>query len=169
MRVGLCRRRSVARGAIVLVAALVGGVALTGCSVFHRSSDGSEAVSVFDVSKGACVLPQTEVVEQINALHVVACSKPHTQEVYAQVSYQDPTGATPSTFPGPDALRAFAEGACAQRFQSYVGVAYQDSSLFFTYLLPSARSWEQGDDRTVLCLVTTTGQKLTASVKGSKR
>ena len=62
-----------------------------------------------------------------------------------------------------------AEGACAQRFQSYVGVAYQDSSLFFTYLLPSARSWEQGDDRTVLCLVTTTGQKLTASVKGSKR
>jgi hypothetical protein len=37
-----------------------------------------------------------------------------------------------------------------------------------TYLLPSARSWQQGEDRSVLCFVTTTGDPLTNSVKGSK-
>ncbi|MGN6088201.1 MAG: septum formation family protein [Actinomycetes bacterium] len=166
MRTGLGAGRRIASTLTVLLVAVA---SLSGCSIFQKSSDGSESVSVFDVAKGSCVLPQTEVVEQVNSLKVVPCTAPHTQEVYAQVAYSDAQGATASAFPGPDALRSFAEGACAQRFQSYVGVAYQDSSLFFTYLLPSARSWEQGRDRTVLCLVTTTGQKLTASVKGSKR
>ena len=50
---------------------------------------------------------------------------------------------------------------CAQNFQSYVGISYLDSSLFFTYLLPSARGWEQSKDRAVICFVTTTGADLT--------
>ena len=66
-------------------------------------------------------------------------------------------------------LSAFAQGACAQHFTGYVGVDYLDSSLFFTYLLPSARSWESDDDRDVICFVTTTGGTLTGSVKGSKK
>ena len=72
-------------------------------------------------------------------------------------------------YPGGDALDKFAKGACAQRFTAYVGVDYLDSKLFFTYLLPSARSWEQDNDRTILCFVTTTGGTLTASVKGSRK
>jgi hypothetical protein len=40
--------------------------------------------------------------------------------------------------------------------------------LFYTYLLPSVRSWA-ANDRTVVCLVTTTGQQLTASMKGARR
>jgi hypothetical protein len=66
-------------------------------------------------------------------------------------------------------LTTFAQGACAQRFTDYVGVNYLDSKLYFTYLLPSARSWEQDADRNVTCFVTTTGNQLTATVKGSKQ
>ena len=54
-----------------------------------------------------------------------------------------------SAYPGDDVLETFAQGACAQRFAGYVGVDYLDSTLFFTYLLPSARSWEQ--DETATC------------------
>ncbi|MDT5080785.1 MAG: hypothetical protein QOJ80_5422, partial [Mycobacterium sp.] len=68
-----------------------------------------------------------------------------------------------------DVLEKFAKGVCAQRFTAYVGVDYLDSSLYFTYLLPSARSWEQDDDRNVLCFVTTTGGTLKTSVKGSRK
>jgi len=74
-----------------------------------------------------------------------------------------------SSYPGEDVLTTFAQGACAQRYRGYVGVDYLDSTLFFTYLLPSARSWEQQADRNVLCFVTTTGTMLTKSVKGTKQ
>jgi hypothetical protein len=72
-------------------------------------------------------------------------------------------------FPGDKVLRTFADGACLERYQGYTGVAYTDSTLFYTYLLPSARGWSDGKDRKVVCLVTTTGDKLTASVKGAGR
>jgi hypothetical protein len=74
-----------------------------------------------------------------------------------------------SSYPGEDVLTTFAQGSCAQKYGQYVGVSYLDSALFFTFLLPSARSWEQAQDRNVLCFVTTTGGKLKASVKNSKR
>ena len=45
---------------------------------------------------------------------------------------------------------------------------YLDSALFYTYLLPSARSWED-DDRSIICFVTSAGEPLQGSAKGSKR
>ncbi len=57
------------------------------------------------------------------------CTKPHTQEAYALVTYQAGSAAGPSAaaggaYPGGDALDKFAKGACAQHFTSYVGVDY---------------------------------------------
>ena len=83
--------------------------------------------------------------------------------------YLTKDGSPASAYPGDAALKLFADGACAQEYTGYVGKDYLDSSYFFTYLLPSARGWEQQKDRTVLCFVTTTGQQLTSSVKNSKR
>ncbi|GAB2460525.1 septum formation family protein [Jatrophihabitans fulvus] len=72
-------------------------------------------------------------------------------------------------YPGASVLKKFADGACAQAYGPYVGVDYLESDFFYTYLLPSARSWEQSGDRKVICFVTTTGGTLKSSVKGSKR
>jgi hypothetical protein len=138
------------------------------------SSGGTSSTSVFDVKPGECFVAPKNVKAELSNIDQVPCTQPHTQEAYALVTYQA-SGTGPSAapggdaYPGGDALDKFAKGACAQRFTAYVGVDYQDSSLFFTYLLPSARSWEQDDDRTVLCFVTTTGGTLTTSVKGSRR
>jgi len=130
---------------------------------------------VFDVKPGQCFVAPSDVKAQLSDLSRTSCQKPHTEESYANVTYDagTATGASAATsssaFPGNDILSTFAQGACAQRYAGYVGVDYLDSSLFFTYLLPSARSWEQNDDRKIICFVTTTGAKLTASVKGSKK
>jgi hypothetical protein len=121
-------------------------------------------VSVFHLKVGNCLVPPSNIQAELSSVKVVACKKPHTQEVYANVS-DDTAG---DNYPGDTALRSYADGQCLERFQGYVGVDYRESSLFYTYLLPSARSWE-AKDRTVVCVVTTTGQQLTSSVKASKR
>jgi hypothetical protein len=142
---------------------------LAGCSLFGGGGGDTTSVSVFSVVPGQCFQAPTKVKAELSKLERVPCSKPHVRESYAVIPYTPPTGTTGGGYPGGDALSTFAKGACAQRFRGYVGVDYLDSSLFFTYLFPSARSWEQDDDRKIICFVTTTGDKLTASVKGSKK
>jgi hypothetical protein len=150
-----------------LIAAAVLASVLLGCS--HSSKSG-QGTSVFKIKVGQCVVPPTAIKAEITSVQVVACSLPHTQEVFADVTYSAIANATTTStdaFPGTAMLRTYADGACLQRFAGYVGVDYRDSTLFYTYMLPSARSWTS-HDRTIVCLITTTGQKLTLSVKGSR-
>lgn len=161
-------RRSV-RGAgfacLVLVVAATAG----GCSWF--SSDPTPkptSVSVFSVVPGQCFAAPPEITAELSELSQVPCDQPHRREAYAVVPYTAPEGVDASVYPGEATLTSFAQGACAQQFTGYVGVSYQDSAYFFTYLLPSARSWEQGEDRSVTCFVISTGAELTKSVKDSR-
>lgn len=158
--------RALRRTAGVLAALLV-APGLSGCSLFGDDDEG-EGVSVFDVEPGQCFEGQTEVKAQISELTAIDCDDEHAQESYAVIPFQAVDGEAPDTYPGDDALTKFAEGACAGEYRTYVGVDYLDSELFYTYLLPSARSWED-DDRSVICFVTTAGEPLQGSVKGSKR
>lgn len=139
-------------------------VALTaaGCSGSSGSSAGVN-VSVFHLKVGDCIVPPTSVKAELSSVKVVSCREPHTQEVFALV--KDDAG---DNYPGATALKTFANADCLEHFASYVGIQYRESSLFYTYLLPSVRSWA-ASDRTVVCIITTTGQELTSSVKGSKR
>ena len=161
-RSALGRRAGLALG----VAGLA--VAAAGCGVLGGGGNKAN-VSVFDIKPGQCFNPPGTIKAELSKLSTVACSQPHTEESYAQVAFTNPDGSQASAYPGDALLKTFADGACAQRYTDYVGRDYLDSSYFFTYLLPSARGWEQRKDRNVVCFVTTTGQPLTASVKGSKR
>lgn len=155
----LSRRRR--EGALLpVLAAALAAVVLAGCS-----SGGPKAgvqLSVFHLRVGDCVMTPTAVKAELSSLKVVPCRQPHTEEVYALVS--DGAG---DSYPGTSALQKFAQGACLQRFSGYVGDDYRDSALFYTYLLPSVRSWASGD-HTVDCVITTTGRALTRSVKNSR-
>lgn len=142
---------------------LVVSAAVTGCSWF--GDDGSDSTQVLELAVGDCVVTPDEVQAELTDVTTVPCDTAHQMEVYALVP--DALDG-PDAYPGADALTTFADGACAERFADYVGVDYRDSDLFFTYLLPSTRGWSEGDT-TVTCLVTTTGEDLTASVAGSGR
>jgi hypothetical protein len=145
--------------AAVLVA--VAGVATASCSLIGGSATGHE-VSVFHLAVGQCLVPPKKVQAALTTIEVVPCSVPHTQEVYALV--QDRAG---STYPTSRALDAFANASCLDRFAAYDGIPYQRSKLYFTYLLPSVRSWA-GGDRTVVCVAETVGRPLTRSIRGAK-
>ena len=156
-------------GRKVLAGVLGAGVVLAagGCSLFQK--DDTESVSVFDVKIGDCfTVPQDakKIATDLATLPRVDCATPHEQESYALEKYTDPgTDTAPENFPGAAALKAFADGRCAEKFAGYVGVDYRDSELYFTYLVPSPRSWEKDADRTTICFITTTGEDLTRSVK----
>nr|WP_297425252.1 septum formation family protein [uncultured Actinotalea sp.] len=161
---GLHRASRGGRRAVVGALAVLGVTA--GCGLFGPDERGEET-PVLDVGVGDCLLAP-ELDSEIGALRVVDCSEPHEQEVYAVEPFVGADGATPEDYPGEAALTAFAEGRCLELFAEYVGVDYRDSSLFFTYLLPSPRGWQgagQEADRSVMCVVTTTGDQLTASVR----
>jgi hypothetical protein len=164
--------RQPASGALRAILGIVACAALiSGCGWFGDDKPG-KTISAFDVSAGQCFTPPSEVKAELSEVRALPCTEEHTQEAYAVVPYSTAgEGATDSKqqYPGSDVLTTFANSTCAQRYADYVGVPYTDSSLFFTYLLPSARSWESAGDRSIICFITTTGEKLTASVKNSKR
>lgn len=138
---------------------------LSSCGLFG----GDDNVSVFDLKAGDCVVTPDEVKAEVTEVTRVKCSVDHQMEVYAFEKYVSRgSDKAPDDFPGVDAVTAFADGACAASFADYVGVDYRDSSLFYTYVLPTARSWSQDKDRTVACFATTTGSVLNSSVKGTK-
>lgn len=147
--------------AVLAVVALV----TTGCGLLDDDGDGG-TVGVLDIEAGQCFTAPGEVQAELTELTGVPCDREHDQEAYAVVGYTGPDGEEADAFPGGDALTRFADGACAQEFGEYVGTNYLDSALFFTYLLPSVRGWEDGDTD-VVCFVTTTGEKLDASVRDS--
>lgn len=162
----MVERRSVrlATSAIALVSTVW---TLGGCGLFGKDGD-RQAVSVFSIRQGQCFKAQTEVKAQLSELTSVDCAQQHAQEAYAVVPYRAADGSAPDTYPGDDVLTKFADGACAGAYKPYVGVDYLDSRLYYTYLLPSARSWED-EDRSVVCFVTSAGEPLQGSAKGSKQ
>jgi hypothetical protein len=156
------------RAAIRIVAIVLAVAACSGGGGVNRGNDGRVTatgdLSVFELRAGDCLTPPTDVKAELEKVRVVPCQDPHTQEAFAVESYDKG-----DAYPGDQALTAFADGICLERYQGYVGVAYQDSKLFYTYLLPSARSWNEGKDRKIVCIVTTMSDQLTASVRDSKR
>ena len=124
------------------------------------------SVSVFKMAPGDCLSPPTKLPDpdkpELEKIEVLPCGQEHTHELFATVDFTDS-----DVYPGPTKLGGFADGACLDQFEPYVGVPYVDSSLRFSYLFPSLRSWNDGKDRTVLCLIVATDKKLTASVRGA--
>ena len=155
------RRAAHRAGLVLTVVALA-----TACS---GSPNAAVSVPAQQIRVGQCVVPPKTPTAELSTVSVVPCSERHTQEAYALVTFVPASSAASlgDTYPGADVLKKFADGACAQRYPEYIGVTYADSSLFFTYLLPSARGWS-AKDRVVTCFVTTTGVSLTKSVKGTK-
>lgn len=150
-----------------VLSVLLLALALSGCT-FGGGGDKAKAISVFDVKPGECFTAPTQVVQQLADLTEVPCTSAHTLESYASVDYKPAAGTSSDVYPGDTVLNTYADGVCAQKYSSYVGIDYRDSAYFYTYLLPSPRSWQQ-KDRTVLCFITTTGKTLTASLKGAKQ
>lgn len=120
-------------------------------------------LSVFDLETGDCVVLDDDLEAANETLPVVPCDEPHQAEVYALVDVDDL-----DQYPGERELSNRAELECVGEFSGYVGVDLADSELYFTYLIPSIRSWQDDGDRTVVCMALGVGAPLERSVEGSE-
>lgn len=91
------------------------------------------------------------------------CDLPHQYEVIAVDTTE--AAATPQN---PEALEALAKRICPEQFAAAIGRAYQDSSLEFAWITPTADQQAVGI-RFLGCLAFDPRAKLTAGVRGTDR
>jgi hypothetical protein len=126
------------------------------------SIEGAEMVPFAELEIGDCLpFVDYEDTEQIYELPVVSCDEPHTDEVYFifELDHEE--------FPGEDVLSEAAWDGCAARFDTYVGIAYEDSVLDFYSYQPTETSWARADDRTVQCILFSY-EDVTGTLEGAK-
>ncbi len=119
--------------------------------------------SVFSMEVGLCFDDEDETADEVSSVPDVPCEELHDNEVFALIQYSG------ETFPGPDAMQAEAVDLCIGEFESYVGLAYEESELDVYPLVPTQGSWDNGDREIVCALYALDLSQLTGSMKGAAR
>ncbi len=123
-------------------------------------------VDAFTMRVGDCFDDTSSLASQdggeVTSLPGVPCSEPHDNEVYAVFDVDV------GSFPQGEAMSELAFESCLDRFEPFVGLEYESSTLDILTLYPSEDSWKLQNDREVVCAVyDIDANKLTGSVKGS--
>jgi Septum formation len=147
-------RRTGRRWSAALALAVV-GLGLTACS---REAVGN------DLEVGDCVVDRDTL--ESSDISTVDCGEDHVFELYAKVDLDED-----ADYPGDQQIEAQAQEVCGgDSFEEYVGVPFVDSEIFMFPVWPTEETWEQADDRTILCFaVTEELSTTTGSVEGANR
>lgn len=136
---------------LVLGLAVILGAGSAGCQ------------SVLELKVGDCYNGGGE--GEVSTVEAKQCTEPHESEVFATLTHPEASG----PYPGQVALGFYADRECTNAFDAYVGVAYDESELFVSYLTPTEAGWGRGD-YIVTCVVTgADGETLTGSMKDARR
>ncbi|WP_419917613.1 septum formation family protein [Candidatus Poriferisocius sp.] len=88
----------------------------------------------------------------------IGCTRPHNAQVYAMVLHDAPPGAP---YPGEEAVDTWGQMQCYQKFESFVGLAYELSQLEIGMITPRRDTWEGEDShRLIACYVYSLERKL---------
>jgi len=107
---------------------------------------------------------RSDFLQQITTL--VGCNGPHDREAYFLTQYpaddDDPA-------PAEDTLRRWADSACLDEFESFIGLEYVLSQLEIGSIVPTFETWTDEGDRNVICYVypDEEGRRLRESVANS--
>ena len=101
---------------------------------------------------------------EVTELRTIDCAEPHSHEIFAVV-VSDAT-----VYPGFEALEETAQARCLAQFEDYVGIGVFDSTLFYSWLVPTLTSWDREDDREIICVLGDgEGAPLVGSMRDSNR
>ena len=125
---------------------------------------GAGDVDAFEIRLGDCFNDASSSGSgEISSIDGVPCSEPHDNEVYALVNL------TQSSFPGDEAIGTMAFEVCLDKFESFVGKDYESSQLDILPIYPTRDSWNERNDREVVCaLYDLDLKKLAGSMRGSR-
>lgn len=148
---------------VVLLAVLA--LAGAGCGLLENDAPSAttvpNGVRLVDIEPGTCF--QRPANTDVRAVEEVGCGEPHDAEAYAVFSLSFPAD---DPFPGGSDVQSLAQMGCQERFADYVGQAYEDSQYYISAIAPSRKSWEDRNDRRVLCsIIAADGGQLEGSVQ----
>lgn len=107
-----------------------------------------EDTDVFTLRVGDCLNEMdSNPDETVSEVPKVDCEEPHDFEVYETTDLDGQ-----NTFPGEEEVAGLADEVCVDAFEGFVGVEWEESTLEYTSLFPTAEGWEDHDDREALCL-----------------
>lgn len=120
-------------------------------------------LGVFALNVGDCVNSPDDTEDGVSSMTGVPCDEPHDGEVFGTID------STATEFPGDAELQSEADEVCAAEFETYVGIEYAVSELFFQTLIPTQQTWDDQDDREIVCIAVEEEGQLTGSVEGAAR
>jgi hypothetical protein len=159
---------------LAMTAIAAAGFMLAGCSLLNqatntteRDDDGTvvesnEGADVFTIKVGDCFNYGASG-DTVSEVDIVPCDDAHDYEAYESVIMDG------DTYPGETATQDQADADCLAPFESYVGISYDSSTLNYTSFYPTQDTWDQLNDREILCLVTDPNGQTTGSVKGAAK
>jgi hypothetical protein len=128
----------------------------------ETAAPGAGEVDVLDLEVGDCIA-EIQDTEEIVSLPTVPCSEPHSQEIYAVVPLPE------GDYPGEEAVADQADESCTAEFESFVGLPYEESVLYYNYLYPSDEQSWNGGYRWVTCSVYDPDGEVSGSLRGVQR
>lgn len=130
---------------------------------------GATPVGVRDLRTGQCFdVPKDDPDATDRAVWSLPCTDVHTHEVYDEVAYGGPS-VKGGGYAGTAVVQDWAEQACFDRFEQFVGKPWTTSSFEIETWWPSADSWGRGD-RVVVCSVfPSDGGHTTGTARGADR
>lgn len=172
-----------ARLLAAVAAATVSLTMLTGCgAIFDEIMSGDDAprdepggeitasadADAFQILKGDCIdlvaldgygdAAEGEEYE-VETVPVVPCAEEHTGEVYAELVMKA------DKYPGDEGMSKKFDEWCYAEFEKFVGMSYDESKYGYTGFYPTKDTWEQLDDRTLQCIVSSE-EPVKGSLKG---
>ena len=118
-------------------------------------------VDAFNVRAGDCFnMPDGISVESVTAS---PCTEPHDSQAFRLFEITGFEVLPTST----EMEKIVIDGCLGDYFTNFVGVPYEDSALELTWFEPSDDTWDQLDDREIVCIVTNEAADMTSDAKGS--
>jgi Septum formation len=116
-----------------------------------------------DLRAGDCFDLKDPSAEEIGDVTGIPCTAEHEYETFF-------IGTMPEgPFPNDDGFIAWLDGNCRPAFETYVGMAYENSELDIFWLQPTSEAWNDGDRSIQCALYHPRIHRLTESLKGSAR
>ena len=153
------RRAVTSVAAITLLAASISSCATSEAELDETERDESGQVveggdlGVLRLQVGDCVQLPSDVddgtTQEIGAFEAIPCDEAHTGEV---VLVEGQFFGDLDEFPGEDAAFESAAPRCANALDAYTGTDYDTSNFDFFTLVPTAETWDQVDDRELVCI-----------------
>lgn len=128
----------------------------------EQGASAEQGAEVYEVSVGECMGTASLQSDQVSRIETVECSTEHDVEAFASMSLSD------DSYPGEDEIQAQADEFCLAKFESFIGLSYQESEFDYSYLYPTAEGWDNLADREILCLVISP-EPVTGSLEGVVR